>query len=90
MASAARAILAVGGARDGRGRRAARAAAARGAGADRTSDAAIVTSGFEAISPCPAEADYATGTDTVVFGFFGTRPASSTTRSASRSTRRGP
>ena len=39
-------------------------------------DAAIVDpSAFAAIWPCPAEADYATGTDTVRFGFFGTPSA---------------
>ena len=38
-------------------------------------DAAIVDpSAFMAISPCPAQADYATGADTVRFGFFGTPP----------------
>jgi len=38
-------------------------------------DAAIVDpSAFVAIWPCPAEADYVTGTDTVRFGFFGTPP----------------
>jgi len=38
-------------------------------------DAAIVApASFEAIWPCPAEADYATDTDTVRFGFFGTPP----------------
>jgi plastocyanin len=38
-------------------------------------DAAIVDpSVFMAVSPCPAAADYATGTDTVRFGFFGTPP----------------
>ena len=39
-------------------------------------DAAIVAPpSFEAIWPCPAEADYATDTDTVRFGFFGTPAA---------------
>jgi len=38
-------------------------------------DAAIVDpSAFQAIWPCPAEADYATGTDTVAFGFLGSPP----------------
>jgi plastocyanin len=27
---------------------------------------------FQAVAPCSAEADYATGTETVTFGFFGT------------------
>ena len=41
-----------------------------------SADAAIVApSAFEAIWPCPAETDYATGTDTVRFGFFGTPAA---------------
>ena len=30
---------------------------------------------FMAVAPCPAEADYAAGTDTVTFGFLGTPPA---------------
>jgi len=75
MASAARAILAM-----------ALSTGAVGACSDRPlpevadpvgpADAAIIDpSRFDAIWPCPAEADYATDTDTVRFGFFGT-PAS--------------
>src|SRR6185503_17203062 len=38
-------------------------------------DAAIIDpSSFEAIWPCPAEVDYATGTDKVTFGFLGSPP----------------
>ena len=29
---------------------------------------------FQAVAPCPTAADYATGTNTVVFGFLGTPP----------------
>jgi plastocyanin len=75
MASAARAILLV-----------ALSTGAVGACSDRPlpeaadpvgpADAALVDpSRFEAIWPCPAEADYATGTDTVRFGFLGTPAA---------------
>jgi plastocyanin len=74
MASAARAILAVAlatGAGGGCGGRPLPEAPDQVGPAD----AAIVApSRFEAIWPCPAEADYATDTDTVRFGFFGTPP----------------
>ena len=42
------------------------------AGPDAGGAAATDAPVFQAIAPCPAEADYAAGTRTVVFGFLGT------------------
>src|SRR5262245_46138315 len=42
---------------------------------DGSVDASIVDpAAFVAVPPCPTEADYATGTATVTFGFFGSPP----------------
>ena len=76
MASAARAILAAVALAAGAGGGCAGRPLPEGPDPVGPADAALVDPArFEAIWPCPAEADYATGTDTVRFGFFGTPAA---------------
>ena len=72
MASAARAILAAMALATGAGGGCAGRPLPEAPDPVGPADAAIVDpSRFDAIWPCPAEADYATDTDTVRFGFFG-------------------